>query len=159
MITRRIFTTAELAPWVRQLIEHDESAHWCSDLAGLISSAPSDEIDGRTYAYGVRSKQRNFHPWTVDNIVRWVIIPLAWLDVSQNDPVEWKLGALLVDLLDADLYVDTMDALHELIACLWDVLLRPDLLDGGTTYRERAERWQLYTDALTSIGLLGVDVP
>lgn len=159
-------TANSLAEWVTDLAECDHTAHWCPDLAGLIRSAPAGTFDGIVYDYGSlpfideidgspvkrRRVRRRHHAWTVNQIAKWAVIPLAELDVAEGRPVPLRLGTVLVDLLDCRLGSATRAALIKILDELWDILLRPGMPDDAG---ERDE-WRLWlalqVEALDSIG-------
>lgn len=94
---------------------------------------------------------------TIDQIAQWAVIPFADLDVSEGRPVSWELGKALVGLRDCDLSTETRNMLDDLLARLWDVLLRPGLV--AEAIEEQREEWsRLQRDALASIGLLPMRV-
>lgn len=142
-----------LVPWVEALVECDEGAHWCPDLAGVIAAASPGVVSAKARAYGhVRYEdlgERTPHPWSVDSVVAHAVLPYAALDLVEGLPVDRSLGALLVDLdghqaLSSETRALVADALAE----LWDILLDPDLVVSGQGWRR-----DLQAEALASIGL------
>ena len=168
-----MITTTSLAEWVTELAECDSGLHWCPDLAGLIRSAPAGTFDASVTDYGSqpfieeidggparrrrvrRRVRRRHHPWTVNQIVKWAVIPLAELDVSERRPVPLRLGQALVGLLECRLGPATRAALLKILDELWDILLRPGMLDDAGDSKERRQWLLLQIEALDSIGRYG----
>jgi hypothetical protein len=157
-------TADSLAEWVNDLADCDSGIHWSPDLAGLIHSAPAGTFAGIAFDYGSlpffdefngRRVRRRHHPWTVNQIAKLAVLPLADLDVSENHPVPLRLGQTLVGLLDCRLGPSTRADLLKILDELWDILIRPGMAyDAGD--RGEWRQWQaLQEEALDSIGWYG----
>ncbi len=159
-------TANSLADLVTELAECDSQKHWDPDLAGLIRSAPAGTFRGLAFEYGSlpfieeidgspvsrRRVPRRHHPWTVNQIAKWAVIPLAELDVSEGRPVPPHVGQTLVALLDCYLGPGTRAALVRILDELWDILLRPGMPDDACGSDQQRQWLMLQVEALDSIG-------
>jgi hypothetical protein len=154
-------TADSLAEWVNDLADCDSGIHWSPDLAGLIHSAPAGTFAGIAFDYGSlpffdefngRRVRRRHRPWTVNQIAKLAVIPLADLDVFENRPVPLRLGQTLVGLLDCRLGPSTRADLLKLLDELWDILIRPGMPFHAVNRYEWRQWKTLQEEALDSIG-------
>lgn len=157
-----LITADTLARWVDILADMEASGHWCPDLAGLIASAPPGSIHDQTRnyvepdedAWGEPFPDLRPHPWTVDNIVRWAVLPRAELDVYERRLPDRDLGELLCDLAgrdDLDLSAETRAEVDAMVERIWELLISDDLLDAAVQ-SDRAEWTALQLEAIAVFG-------
>ncbi|NVB37253.1 hypothetical protein G6O69_05385 [Pseudenhygromyxa sp. WMMC2535] len=86
-----------LAPFVRELVSWLGVDECPPALADLVSRAPVGLLDDVRRDVG--RERDSLRPWTLNELVRHVLVPLGELSLVDGQPVIPELGVVLVDVL------------------------------------------------------------